>query len=254
MFSRFTLMLVILTITLSFTLLAEAIDIECPIIADTLLAGHSAEHNTNCGARTSLRVKGYQGIAVFRFDMSAAEGLEIEGGTMTAYCKAISGDAAGESSSESISTIAHDWIEGTGDYTADDNSATFSWPGAAISATWGDADNDGNERNGFPINVLDVINGFGGSIVNSEPIWNFTVGEWTDITLDAELAQGLVDGSQYGIVVWRDSTGVNLDLASREDAGGANAATLVVQASEASAVNSNGKVTSTWAAIKSASE
>ena len=254
MFNRFTLMLAILIITLSFTLLAEAIDIECPIIADTMLAGHSAEHNTNCGARTNLRAKGYQGIPVFRFDMSAAAGLEIEGGVFTAHCNSISGDAADESFSESISTIAHDWVEGTGNYDADDNSATFSWPGAAISPTWGDVDNDGAERNGFPINALDVINGFGGSIVNSQLVWTFRVGEWTDITLDAELAQGLVDGSQYGIVVWRDSTGVNLDLASREDAGGANAATLVVQAVEASAVNPGSKVTSTWAAIKSASE
>lgn len=256
MFNRFTLALATLAmfITLSFTLLAGAVDIECPIIADTMLAGHSAEHNTNCGARTSLRVKGYQGIPVFRFDMSAAEGLEVEGGIMTVFCKSISGDAEGESSSEGLSTIAHDWIEGTGNYDVDDNSATFSWPGAAVGDAWGDDDNDGNERNGFPINVLDVINGFGGSIVNSETIWTFTVGEWTDIILDAELAQGLVDGTQYGIVVWRDSVGVNLDLASREDAGGANAATLVVQAGEASAVNPGSKVTSTWAAIKSASE
>jgi len=253
MFNRFTFMLSILIIALSFTL-AEAVDIECPIIADTLLAGHSAEHNTNCGARTSLRVKGYQGIPIFRFDMSAAAGLEAEGGTMTVYCKSISGDMQGESFSENISTIAHDWIEGTGNYDVDDNSATFSWPGAAIGPTWGDADNDGNERNGFPINALDVINGFGGSIENSEPVWNFTVGEWTDIILDAELVQGLIDGSQYGIAVWRDSTGVNLDLASREDAGGANAAMLVVNAIEPSAVNPGSKVTSVWGAIKSASE
>ena len=254
MFNRFTLVLAVLLTTLFFTLLAEAIDVECPIIADTMLAGHSAEHNTNCGGRTSLRVKGYQGIPVFRFDMSSAEGLEVEGGTMSVYCKAISGDAQNETTSEGLSTIAHDWIEGTGDYTPDENSATFSWPGAAISPTWGDTDNDGNERNGYPINALDVINGFGGSIVNSQVAWTFRVGEWTDITLDAELVQGLVEGSQYGVIVWRDSTGVNLDLASREDAGGANAARLVVHASEASAVNPGSKVTSAWGKIKSASE
>ncbi len=230
--------------------IAGAIEVECPIIADTMFSGHSAEHETNCGGRSSLRVKGYQGIVVFRFDMSELEGQKVEGGTLSAYCKSVSGDAADKSFSEKISTIAHDWIEGTGNYTPSEDSATFDWPGKEIAKTWGKDDNDGLGRNAVQVNVMDVILGFGDSILNSEGVWNFEVNQWTDIELDAELVQGLVDGSQYGIVVWRDTVGVNLDLASQEDAGGLNTAKLVVRSS-GFAVDAHGKLASTWGALKS---
>jgi hypothetical protein len=181
--------------------------------------------------------------------MTPVEGHRVEGGIMSVYCNSIGGDAQGESFSENISTIAHDWIEGTGDYTEDKNSATYDWPGKDIADEWGDDDNDGLGRNGVQITVEDVINGQGGSIVNSEPIWDFTVGEWTEITLDRELVQGLADGTQYGIVVWRNTVGVNLDLASKESAGGANAAKLVVQ-SGGGAVDARDKLATTWAELK----
>lgn len=242
--------LFILTFALLVTLgnLAESADIECPIIADTLLAGHSSENNMNCGARAHLRVKGYQGIVLFRFDMSEVGDARIEGATLSAYCVQIGGDAAGKTMSEAISTIAHDWIEGVGDYTPDEDSATFLWPGEAIAETWGEEDNENSNRFG-EIDVLDVVGGFGGSIANEEGLWEFRDTEWTDIELDAELAQGLVDGTQYGIAVMRNTVGVNLDLASREHAGGAFAAELVVHAS-GYAVKPEGKLVGCWAATK----
>jgi hypothetical protein len=252
MFNRFAtgLMVIATLIILSFTFPARAVDIECPIIADTMLSGHSTEHETNCGARTSLRVKGYQGIVVFRFDMSALERHKVEGGILTAYCKSISGEAQEKSFSEKISTIAHDWVEGTGDYTPSVETATFDWPGKEIAKTWGDDDNDGQGRNGVQVNVMDVINGYGDSILNSQGGWDFKAGEWTDIELDAELVQGLVDGEQYGIVVWRETVGVNLDLSSREDAGGNFTAKLVVHSTGA-AVDANGKLACSWGELKS---
>jgi hypothetical protein len=227
----------------------EAVDVECPIIADTLLAGHTAEKDTNCGVRAFLRVKGYQGIVVFRFDMSKLKGQKVDGGTLSVYCASITGDAAGKTISEAISTISHDWIEGAGDYTFDENSATFLWPGKAIDKTWGEENEEKSDRYG-PIDALDVTGGFGGSILNKEGVWEFQVGKWTDIELDAELVQGLVDGTQYGVAVMRNSIGVNLDLASKEHAGGDFAARLVVQ-SRGFFVAPNGKLTTTWGIVKS---
>ena len=61
-------------------------------------------------------------------DMSKLEGRKAEGGTLTAYCKSISGDAQEKSFSEKISTIAHDWREGTGDYTQSKDSADGKIP------------------------------------------------------------------------------------------------------------------------------
>lgn len=250
MFSRssITSIAIVTFMIMAFAFTAAAIDIECPIIADTLLAGHSSENNQNCGARESLRVKGYQGIVVFRFDMSPVQGLAVEGATFGAFCRSISGEATDMASTDAISTIAHDWIEGTGNYTVSEDSATYLWPGSGIAATWGEDDNEGSNRYG-PIDVQDVINGAGGSIVNSNGVMTFRPGERTEIELDRELVQGLVDGSQYGIVLWRDTVGVNLDLASREWQGGANAATLVVHA-EASAVDPGGKLAQRWGALK----
>ena len=248
MFARFSSCLLIPVLFLVAGSIAGAQEVECPLIADTMMSGHSTEYETNCGGRTSLRVKGFQGVVVFRFDMSSLEGQRAEGGTFTAYCKSITGEAQGKSYSEKISTIAHDWIEGTGDYTPSEDSATYSWPGKDIAKSWGKDNDDPTDRYG-PIDVLDVINGYSESILNSEGIWDFVVGEWTDIELDAELVQGLIDGEQYGIVVWRDTVGVNLDLSSREDAGGQFAAKLVVRGS-GKAVNAHGKLTSTWAGVK----
>lgn len=248
MFARFFLCLLISVMFLAAGTTARAQEVECPLIADTMMSGHSTEYETNCGGRTSLRVKGYQGIVVFRFDMSSLEGQRVEGGTFTAYCRAISGEAQQKSFSEKISTIAHDWVEGTGNYTPSEESATYICPGKDIAKTWGKDDNEPSDRYG-PIDVLDVINGYGDSILNSEGLWDFVVGEWTDIELDAELVQGLVDGEQYGIVVWRDTVGVNLDLSSREDAGGDFAAKLVVRGGGKS-VDASGKLTSTWGALK----
>ena len=60
----------------------------------------------------------------------------------------------------------------------------------------------GKEENGVSINVLDVINGQGGSIENDDGRWKFAPKTWTDIELDAEFVQGLVDGTHYGIAIW----------------------------------------------------
>jgi hypothetical protein len=250
MSNRFKLTSVMLVafVALSATSLARALDVECPIIADTVLCGHSSEKDMNCGGRGILRVKGYQGVVVYRFDMSALEGQRIEGATLSLYCVSISGDAAGKSFSEGISTIAHDWVEGTGDYTVSDDSATFLWPGGDLGDTWGEDDNDGLARYG-PVDVLDVINGNGGSIVNSQPMWDFAVTEWTDIELDAELIQGLVDGEQYGIVIWRNTVGVNLDLAAREQE--MFVPKLIVRTGGGKAVDAPGKLASTWGTLRS---
>ena len=227
--------------------------VEADCIADTMFSGHSTEHTTNCGARTSLRVKGWQGIVVFRFDMSDLENSRIDEATMKVYCKSITGDGVSPLSlfDLQISTIAHDWIEGNGDYTPTDEFSTYDYPGGDLGEDWGGEDNDNQGRNGVQVNVEDVINGNGDSLLNTpmdEAI--FEVGEWTEIPLDPELAQSLVDGEQYGIVVWQPTIGINLDLSSREDAGGQNTAVLVVQARGA-AVESHGKLASTWGKLKS---
>ncbi len=252
MFSRFSsiLVAVVAFAVLCFASLTWAVDIECPIVADTLLAGHSAENNLNTGGRSNLRVKGYQGIVVFRFDMSPAQGFTVEGGTFSVYCSGVGGGGAVDTTnSDGISTIAHDWIEGTGDYTVDADSATFLWPGASLGDSWADQDNDGLTRYG-PADILDVVGGFGGSVANSQGVWDFTVDQRTDIELDAAVVQALIDG-QYGIAVMRDNISVNLDLASRESEGGANAATLTVHAADASAVDPGSKLASTWGTLKS---
>lgn len=226
---------------------AAAIDVELPIMADTLLAGHSSEKDTNCGARQFLRVKGWQGIVVFRFDMSNVEGHKASGGVLSVFTAGISGDDAGKgaTNSDTISTISHDWIEGVGDYTFDEGSATFIWPGEAVADEWGDDNEELSDRYG-ETDALDVTGGFGGSIVNSEGFWEFTVDEWTDIELDAELVQSLVDGEQFGIAVLRNNIGTNLDLSSRETV---NVPRLVVDSSGL-AVGAQNKAASVWAGIK----
>lgn len=251
MFTKKTFIFLIVLALFAAENVTQAADVEVSIIADTMLAGHSSEKEMNCGGRAALRVKGYQGIVVYRFDVSGLEGKKVNGGTLTAYCISMNdgGAALDKSNSDKISSIAHDWIEGVGDYTVSDDSATFLWPGEEIDDTWGDEDTDGEARYG-PVDVLDVINGNGDSILNEEGIWEFVAGEWTDIELDAELVQGLVDGEQYGIVIWRDSIGVNLDLASQEHQGGQFAAKLVVHASGV-AVNARGKLAASWGILKS---
>jgi hypothetical protein len=261
MYNRFTSMLaavaafVVLFSTLVST--SRAVDtqqIECLCIADTMFSGHSAEHNTNCGKQTWLRVKGFQGIAVFKFDMSKLEGSKVESATLKLHCVGITGQAKSPLTllDLQISTIAHDWIEGDGEvYTPTDKASTYDYPGGDLGMEWAKKDQDAQERNGIQINVEDVINGFGGSILNSkiEEV-TFEVGEWVEIPLDPELVQALVDGEQYGIVVWQPSWAINLDIAPREESDGQHTATLIVRASGA-AIEPNGKLALTWGELKS---
>ena len=227
---------------------AQAAEVDMPIMADTLLAGHSSEYTLNCGARERLRVKGFQGIVLLRFDMSSVEGGVVNGGTLSVYTVGLSGESTTETISEGVSSVASDWIEGTGDYTEDSESATYAWPGAAAGAAWGSADEEPSNRYG-PNDAMDVIGGFGGSIANSVGEFTFIPETWTDIALDAALVQGLVDGTQYGIAITRNSVGVNLDLASREYQGGALAATLVVDMTVTD-VEAQGKLAATWGELK----
>jgi hypothetical protein len=219
-----------------------------------MFSGEASEHNTNCGKQTWLRLKGFQGIAVFRFDMSKLEGSEIEDATLRVYCVGITGQAQSPLTllDLQVSTIAHEWIEGEGElYTPTEDASTYDYPGGDLGMEWANKDYDGESRNGVQINVEDVINGFGDSILNSKiEEATFVVGEWTEIPLDPELVQALVDGEQYGIVVYQPSWAINLDLAPREESGGQHTATLIVHASGA-AVKPNGKLASTWGVLKS---
>ncbi len=230
---------------------ANAQNIECPCIADTMFSGHSSEHNTNCGARTNLRVKGWQGIVVFRFDIAKLEGGKIDSAILKVYCSAITGTGKSPLTliDMKISTIAHDWIEGDGDYTPTDKFSTYDSPGADIGK-WADKDHDGNGRNGIQINVEDAINGVGDSVLNPEILEvTFAVSEWTEIPLDPETVKALVDGSQYGIAVWQPDIGINLDLASREANGGQNAALLLIHA-RGLAVDRRCKLATEWGGMK----
>ena len=147
-----------------------------------------------------------------------------------------------------ISTIAHDWIEGDGDYTPTDKSSTYDYPGGEMGLKWAEKDFDGNGRNGIQINVEDVINGMGNSVLNPAiPEAIFTVGKWTEIPLDPKMVQSLVDGDQYGIVIWQPETGINLDIASRE--AGGNSAVLLVRARGA-AVDYKHKLATEWGKLK----
>jgi len=227
-------------------------EIVCSCIADTMFSGHSSEHNTNCGSRANLRVKGWQGIVVFKFDMSQLKGSKVEDSSLKVYCAGITGTAKSPLSLIDLktSTIAHDWIEGDGDYTPTDKASTYDYPGGDLGMKWAEKDFDGNSRNGIQITVEDVINGVGTSILSpqiDEAI--FKIGEWTEIPLGTEPVQALIDGKQYGIVVWQPDIGINLDLASKEEGAGNHAATLIVRAKGA-AVDHNAKLTSTWGQIK----
>ena len=242
--------------------------IECPIIADTLFSGHFNEHDMNNGALQALVGKAILGIPVFRFDMSKLKHHKIEGGILSVYPIRISAKHVEQqdlATSRKISTIAHDWIEGKGINAFPPESrewATFDWPGRAIGPTWGITDNDGKEENGVSINVLDVINGQGGSIENDDGRWKFAPKTWTDIELDAEFVQGLVDGTHYGIAIWTTHDDIGIEFAAREPARhnppkednpkeGKHVAKLVVESGGFLAVDAQGKLASTWGDIKS---
>ena len=242
--------------------------IECPIVADTLFSGHFNEHDMNNGAQQALVGKAILGIPVFRFDMSKLKHHKIEGGIFSVYPIRISAKHVEQqdlATSRKISTIAHDWIEGKGINAFPPESrewATFDWPGRAIAPTWGKMDHDGKERNGVSINVLDVINGHGGSIENEDGRWKFAPKTRTDIELDAEFVQGLVDGTQYGIAIWTTHDDIGIEFAAKEPARhnapkednpneGKHVATLVVESGGFLGVDAQGKLASTWGDIKS---
>ena len=233
---------------------AMAADVQVPCIADNVFCGHSSEHNLNCGGRSLLRLKGYQGILGFKFDMSKVAGAKVDGGTFKVFCVRMSGTAKPPLTiNVKISTIGHDWVEGNGNYTEVKGASTYDYPSGPNGplGKWADRDYNGQGRHGLMINVEDAVNGNNGSILNSEfDVMTFDVGKWTnEIELRAELVQALVDGKAYGIALWQSDVSKNIDIASKEEAGGAHAAVLIVHTSKLS-VEPDGKLASMWGDLK----
>ncbi len=94
-----------------------------------------------------------------------------------------------------------------------------------------------------------TTNGVIDGLVNSIKEINLELNEWTEVELDAELVQGLVDGEQYGIAM-KQAGWSNLDIASKESGNGEFAAKLVVHVDHLRAVKPSGKLTTTWAQMK----
>lgn len=175
---------------------AHARDVRCECIADTLMGGHETEAAHNFGGSSSLRLKGRQGLALLKFDMSPGKGMEVTGARLYIHSK---GRAF---TTDKISTIAQDWVEGTARNAPQKGASCFLYRAFDKEKWKGD-------------DVTSVILGRGGSALNSRGDVRFYGAGWGFVQIDQGIVEALISGKAFGLAVWDDFE-ANNDVYSRE--------------------------------------
>jgi len=181
--------------------------ITCPVVKDNSIQAHPAETTLNSGGLMNVRIKDDQHYALLGFDCSAAVGVTLENARLY-----VLGSSAADFDVNRISTVAVDWGEGDGNGGSPVNGGSCFDYAFSPATEWAGPGSD----------FLDVAFGAGGSLVNSQTSFTVPTGEWGVVPLDLVLAQALVDGTQFGVVLGADPGDfANHEISARESGSGA---------------------------------
>jgi Fibronectin type III domain len=173
-------------------------------IADAPMYGYSSEADLNWGVSTYMRIKDYQGIPFMQFDFDFLRGMKVVSCTLFVY--SVTSFAF---ETDIISTIMVPWYEGTKNGQAEVGASCYNYR-VYPDSLWAGMDSDARS----------VINGDMGSLVNSTNLSFPEGGGWSEVVLDLEPAQQLVDGEAYGIALFGREIQYNRDITSRETGSG----------------------------------
>ncbi|HEY3284403.1 MAG TPA: hypothetical protein VGN26_19205 [Armatimonadota bacterium] len=179
-------------------------EVRLPCTADTNLSSYPAEAALNYGGSSRLRLKGREMWALLKFDTKAIQGWTVTSARLRLH-------AAGPHKLKTLglSTIAVDWVEGTGTGTAVPGGATFL-EAMAGRTKWGGPQSDFTDA---------AWTAFGTRVYYADLR---EVGDgWFEVGVPPKLVYALTDGRSHGLAVTdeKGQTRANNDVYSREQAG-----------------------------------
>ncbi|RLF19691.1 MAG: hypothetical protein DRZ82_04850 [Thermoprotei archaeon] len=176
-------------------------------VTDTGVSSYEEERYYNYGRSTRIRVKGFQGFMLLKFDLSSIKGKKVKKAELHVCL------AQGKLLDVGISTIPTDWYEGTGTGTpAKTGEPCFEYA-AYMSKYWSFPGSD----------FYCAIFGHGNTlftIVPKEKIREYHKGgnTWVAIPIPPKIVEALALKDQYGIVI-SDEKGqrwINIDIYTKE--------------------------------------
>lgn len=183
---------------------ATADTVKLPAVADTNLSSHPSEQDFNYGGSSHLRLKGTEMLMLVKFDTAPVRGWTVEKAGLFLHAT-----RAHQLKTIGISTVATDWVEGTGRGSRAGGGATFTWADAG-RRRWGGAQSDFTDAAltaaGTQVHYADLRGHDGG---------------WFEVEVPPRFVHALINGDSFGLAVTdeKGQTRANNDVHSREQSG-----------------------------------
>lgn len=158
------------------------------IVRDTAISSYPTETELSRGGSPKLKFKGVQEFSLLDIDCTPLKGRRVTRAELHLH-----GEGPEVLGRMTVSTIAEDWVEGSGTGTKVPGASSFAWSRTG-EKRWGTAEPD----------ITGVINGVGGSL------WSFAdasprdAGGWQVIPVAPEVVQARIDGRTFGFAVMDD--------------------------------------------------
>jgi hypothetical protein len=164
--------------------------VKLPVVKDTGLWYYRGKPHIDFGATEPLFIEGAHNAALLGFDTKAAQGKKIERATLWLH-------QAGDQPLVTlvVSTIAADWIEGSGDGSGSDpDGSCAAWvridPESSDTVRWAGPQSD----------VTDVMMTAGNTLRAELTVVQGSDG-WQSVELPLDIAHALASGESYGLVL-----------------------------------------------------
>lgn len=183
---------------------AQPAETRLACVADTNMSSHVSEVDLNFGASPRIRLKGIEMMMLAKFDASAIRGWRVQSAEIRLH-------AAGPHRLRTmgVSTVAVDWVEGTGTGTRVPGGSTFTW------AEFGKRRWAGRQSDFTDVALTEM-----GTQVHYTDLKPLDDG-WFAISVPPDLVHALADGRTFGFAITdeKGQTYANNDVHAREQSG-----------------------------------
>jgi hypothetical protein len=178
----------------------------CPVMADNSIACDPSEMTENTGHSKTIKIKGRENLAIFKFDLS---GIPADAVVEKAVLNVGLSTPAHRIRQIGYTTVPTDWVEGSGK--ADAGDSCCRWP--AQGKKWGDSNSK----------IMDVIFGNGGNV--SGCVLAREVSGRYDIDLPGRVIEAMRRDQPGGLLLvdesgWWNAELSNIYILSRESGKG----------------------------------
>lgn len=182
------LLLLLSAVPVGSVLAAEPLRLETT--RDLWISAYKTEREGNNGGSPKLKLKGVQELFLIDFDPAPLKGKRVVRAELHLH-----GEGAEALGRVTVSSVAEEWVEGTGTgYAKVNGASSFLWA-KTDEVRWGA---------GKGADVTEVINGVGGSVWGFGDATPRDENGWQVVPIDPAVVQARVDGRSHGFSVMDD--------------------------------------------------